>query len=86
MYRITLEHVLGIRREGKCLRIDPCIPTHWKSFDVTIKFGESVYEVRVVNPRGVSRGVQLIHVDGRGVPEHQIALEAGRHVIDVQLG
>ena len=26
MYRVTIEHVLGIKREGEWLRIEPCVP------------------------------------------------------------
>jgi len=57
------EYLLGVRRELGGLRIDPCIPKHWKSFKVRRPFRGSIYDIEVTNPKRVSRGVKKIIVD-----------------------
>ena len=38
MYRAGLEAILGITREGRKLRVKPCMPQDWPGFEVQIKF------------------------------------------------
>ena len=54
LWRVALEDVLGVRREGAFLRIDPCIPWEWDSFGV---------EIQVEGVRGGRAGPE----PGRGV-------------------
>lgn len=62
-YAIT-QYILGIRPDFDGLLIDPCIPTHWKSFKVTRKFRGATYQIEVINPEGKSKGVKKVTVDG----------------------
>ena len=55
MYRAGLEGILGIRREGDFLVVDPCIPSAWPGFEATVKIGGTRYEIRVDNPSGRGR-------------------------------
>ena len=88
MYRLGLEGILGVRREGKALRIDPRIPPQWPSFRVDYRFRTAIYRIDVVNPDGVQRGVLRVTVDGQEVPEGLIPLEDdGReHGVHVVMG
>lgn len=47
MYRAGVEGILGIRREGLFLVIDPCIPYDWPFFEACINLHSTRYEVRV---------------------------------------
>ena len=47
MYRLILESLLGIRREGTRLRFVPKLPTAWPSFNVRYRFGASTYVIAV---------------------------------------
>jgi cyclic beta-1,2-glucan synthetase len=64
MYRAGLESLLGFRLRGRRLVIDPCIPRSWEGFSVAFRYHATRYEIRVANPRGVSRGVLALEVDG----------------------
>jgi cyclic beta-1,2-glucan synthetase len=64
LYRAGLEWILGFRKLGSALSIDPCIPRHWKGFEVRYKHGDTLYRVSVENPKGVCRGVLSISLDG----------------------
>jgi cyclic beta-1,2-glucan synthetase len=64
MYRAGLESILGFRLRGARLVVDPCIPRAWPRFEIVFRYRSARYEIVVENPRGVSRGVASVEVDG----------------------
>jgi cyclic beta-1,2-glucan synthetase len=64
MYRAGLEWLLGFRVRGEFLHLEPCIPRGWPGFEIVFQYHSSRYELAVENPRGVSRGVSSVEVDG----------------------
>ena len=64
IWRVALEDVLGIRREGTVLSIEPCIPPDWEAFRVEIEVEDVRAHIEVRNPDGVCRGVRSCLVDG----------------------
>ena len=56
MYRLGIERILGLRRLGAALEIDPCIPAGWPGYRIEYRFGRSTYAIEVDNPGGVCRG------------------------------
>ncbi len=56
MYRVIVEHILGVRQRGKTLVIDPCIAQTWERFEVTVRDGAGEVHVVVENPNRVQRG------------------------------
>ena len=47
MYRAGIEGILGIRRAGPFLEIEPMLPTHWDAFEATVTVGRTVYSIKV---------------------------------------
>jgi len=47
MYQLILESFLGLKREGDILQFEPCVPADWKSFSVTYRFHETVYNIEL---------------------------------------
>jgi cellobiose phosphorylase len=47
-YRLITESLLGIRREGDKLRLAPCVPPEWKTYEIHYRFGESCYQITVL--------------------------------------
>jgi cyclic beta-1,2-glucan synthetase len=89
LYRAGLEWILGFRKQGSALRIDPCIPGSWKRFEIIYRHGHTVYRIAVENPEGVCRGVSRVSLDGTPLPgEGLVPLsDDGReHRVDVVLG
>ena len=88
MYRLGLEAILGIRRLGEALQINPCIPKSWKSYQVTYRDGETTFQIRVENPSSVSRGVRQVTMDGKDLPGNEIPLlgDGRRHQVLVLMG
>ena len=88
MYRVGLEAILGIRRMGKLLQIDPCIPKRWRKYQVTYRADETTFHIRVDNPSGVNRGVKQTTLDGKVLPENKLPLlgDGGEHEVHVLMG
>jgi len=89
MHRAGVEWILGLRRRGNVLHVDPCVPRGWSGFTAAVRSGRSVWNVRVENPAGVSRGVASLTIDGREAePSQGIPLtdDGAVHSIDVRLG
>jgi cyclic beta-1,2-glucan synthetase len=74
MYRIGIEYILGLKRSGDTLTIDPCIPPTWQGYELVYRHGPARYEIRVENPDGVSGGVTRVELDGQSSESLQIPL------------
>jgi cyclic beta-1,2-glucan synthetase len=88
MYRLGLEAILGISREGNTLKINPCIPGNWPRFQLNYSFGGTTYRFLVENPEGVNRGVRRVLHNGFSLPENRIPLidDGQPHEVQVVLG
>lgn len=88
MYRLGLEAVLGIYREGDRIRLDPCIPPAWDGYEVTYTYGSTRYRIRVENPEHVQKGVTHVRLDDRIQSEPIISLsDDGRtHRVIARMG
>ena len=89
LYRAGLEWILGFRKQGCALRIDPCIPRDWKRFEITYRRGSTLYRIAVENPRGVCRGVSHVSLDGTllsGEALIPLSDDGSEHRVQVQLG
>jgi cyclic beta-1,2-glucan synthetase len=88
MYRLGVEAILGVRRTGKSLRIDPCIPKSWPNYQVSYRDKKTSWQIRVDNPRGVNRGVRSVTLDGQALPGNEIPLsdDGGHHRVHVEMG
>ena len=71
LYRAGLEWMLGCRIRNATLLLDPCIPRAWPGFQVTLRYRGARYEIAVENPRGVSRGLVSLQLDGETLPAQQ---------------
>jgi cyclic beta-1,2-glucan synthetase len=67
MHRAGVEGILGIRREGNVLIVDPCIPSDWPGFTANVTLGDSTYAIRVETNGGTGSGVSAAVLDGTGL-------------------
>jgi len=90
MYRAGIEGLLGIRKRGEELSIQPCVPKGWPGFTAVFRHGAARYDITVNNPHGVSRGVSGMVVDGMvlepGKTTVQLVDDGKRHSVTVTLG
>ena len=77
------QHILGVYPTHKGLSIDPCVPKGFGDFELTRKFREGTYNIKVVNPDNVEKGVKSIIVDGKAVEGCVVPYEKGKTQYDV---
>ena len=87
-YTAATKHILGVLPTHHGLKIDPCIPKAWDGFSVKRLFRGARYEIRVENPKHVSRGVIEVTVDGRRIENNvlPVAPPGARVAVQVTLG
>ncbi|MHB0858694.1 MAG: GH36-type glycosyl hydrolase domain-containing protein [Anaerolineae bacterium] len=87
-YRLGLEGILGLRRIGDVLQIDPRIPPQWQQYHIAYRHGQTRYEIEVENPDGASRGVRRVTLDGETLPDSGIPLldDGRQHLVTVTMG
>ena len=90
MQRAGVESILGLRIEGHTLRLDPCIPSSWPGFEITLRHGASRYQISVENPQGVQRGVAAAELDGASIGARPLSVplvdDGAVHRLQVRLG
>ncbi len=88
LYRIGVDTLLGFRKRGDRLHIDPRIPATWKEYRITYRHGSSTYQILVVNPHGVESGVARVEMDGAEVVGGEIVLsdDGKKHEVRVEMG
>lgn len=61
------QYILGVYPTHGGLSINPCVPGDFGDFELTRKFREGTYHIRVSNPHRVEKGVKSLTVDGVAV-------------------
>ena len=77
------QHILGVYPTHQGLSINPCVPKGFGDFELTRKFREGTYNIKVVNPCTVEKGVKSITVDGKTLSGCVVPYEKGKTNYDV---
>lgn len=78
-YRAALEGILGIKRQGDKLLLDPKLPTSWPEFEATLKFDDATYVIKVIKAKKFE-----LTVDGKKSTEFDNGIDlktTGKHEI-----
>jgi cellobiose phosphorylase len=88
MYRFGLTSLLGFKKTGDSLYIDPVIPPTWDGFDITYRFGATSYKIKVNNPTHIAHNIQLVKLDGKILEPKSIPLgnDGQEHSVEVMMG
>ena len=87
MYRVALEAILGFRKIGDRLHIDPSVPRDWPGFTIEYRHGSSQYTIEVRITHGAPNDATRITADGASVGVDGIPLvDDGRaHAVIVEI-
>ncbi|MBP3285194.1 MAG: hypothetical protein J6M02_06820 [Clostridia bacterium] len=47
MYRFGVEYILGFRKRGERVMMEPCVKTDWSDYGLTYRYKDTVYHIRV---------------------------------------
>jgi cellobiose phosphorylase len=86
LYRLIVESILGLQREGDLLRLTPCLPPSWPGFSMSYRFGKTGYRI-VVTQETAGATVARLRLDGVEQDASVIALIDDRrdHLIELHL-
>ncbi len=84
-FQAATKFILGVRHECTGLRIDPCIPKNWQGFSIKRRFRGAVYNIEVKNPKGISRGVKEIFLDGKILDSNILPLPESAKTYNVEV-
>ena len=77
------QYILGVYPTHNGLSIDPCVPKDFGDFELTRKFREGTYNIKVQNPDKVEKGIKSITVDGKAIDGCVIPYVKGKETYDV---
>lgn len=77
------QYILGVYPTHKGLSVNPCVPRNFGDFEITRKFREGTYNIKVVNPDKVEKGIKSLTVDGTPVDGCVIPYVKGKENYDV---
>ena len=77
------QYILGVYPTHNGLSIDPCVPKDFGDFELTRKFREGTYNIKVQNPDNVEKGIKSITVDGQPIDGCVIPYVKGKETYDV---
>ncbi|NTW99427.1 MAG: cyclic beta 1-2 glucan synthetase, partial [Geobacteraceae bacterium] len=85
MYRLILESLFGLRREGEKMRFAPCLPVHWEFFKIHYRYRETVYHITVLQTD--DGATASVTVDGVEQPDNAVPLFDDRqeHSVEVRI-
>ena len=91
-YQAATQYLCGVRASFQGLIIDPCLPQDWEEWEIQRIWRGVTYQIHVVNPDHVHKGLKSITVDGKPMDSKAVAaktiplLSAGVHRIEVVMG
>lgn len=90
LYRLILESLLGLQREGNTLRMTPCLPEDWKAFSLSYRFQDTHYQIKVLQIRVAEDETTHITstLDGIELANNVIPLVADNrlHIVEIRIG
>ena len=90
MYRLIVESLLGLRRDGEQMHLAPCLPREWPGFSIRYRYRETTYHIAVTQTRAdasLKSGVTGVTVDGVEHDDQAIVLLDDRreHRVEVSV-
>jgi cellobiose phosphorylase len=87
MYRLLIETLLGVNREGDQLRLKPLLPKTWPSCKIHYRFHQTVYHITVSRLESGSANAQFLALDGKELTGLTIPLvdDVREHVVELKI-
>lgn len=90
MYQAGMEGILGIKREGKELTIQPCIPPNWPGFEAKLRVENTDYKIVVKQFTGRSENAIRAVLDEADIAQSgksiRVPLDGGTHQLNITIG
>jgi cellobiose phosphorylase len=86
MYRLLVETLLGVHREGDHLRLNPRFPAAWTSYKIHYRYRQTVYHITLTRLAEDSEGANELSLDGQALAGETIPLvdDHAEHFVEVR--
>ncbi len=87
LYRLIVESLLGVKREGSLLHITPCMPEDWKSYSLGYRYADTLYRIAVKRTADADVAAIRYTLDGTELLEPGIPLvdDKREHVVEIRI-
>ena len=85
MYRLIVETLLGLNREGDILEFAPVLPPEWDGFKVHYRHGETVHHISLRRRRGSAAPRIVVDGEERSGGALRLLSDGREHAIEVEL-
>jgi cyclic beta-1,2-glucan synthetase len=68
MYRLLVETLLGVNREGDQLRLEPRMPQAWTRYKIHYRYGQTVYHITITRLPADAPETAQLSLDGTEIP------------------
>lgn len=88
LYRAGVEFILGLEVRADKLSLNPCLPPEWRNAKVHYRYGDTLYNINIVNPDGVSKGVVHVEMDGIAMTDKVVVMsdDGVTHTVTIVMG
>ena len=85
LYEAGIRYILGLKIEKNVLKIEPNIPPDWKEYSIRYKYGESIYNIKVVNKSSKKNEIKSIKLNGNEIESKEIILQNDGGIYNVEV-
>lgn len=84
-YQLVLDYILGVKRKGDKLYLNPCIPDSWPAYELSYRYNDTFYRIYVMN-KNRNKSIRIT-VDGNLQEQPFILLQndGNDHNVTVEL-
>ena len=85
LYEAGIRYILGLKIEKNVLKIEPNIPANWKEYSIRYRYGESIYNIKVVNKSGKKGGINSLKINGNNVEKNEVVLKNDGRIYTIEV-
>jgi len=85
MYRFAIEYILGLKKRGNTIILEPIIPSYWNEFELEYRYNKTVYKIQVMN--NIKIGEDKLNVDGilKDGNMFELVDDGGIHFVELRM-
>lgn len=85
LYIAGIKYILGLNIENGYIYFNPCIDSSWKEYSIRYNHGNSIYNIKVINPNGRSSGVEKVLLNGKIIEDKKIKIDYNGSINEIEV-
>jgi cellobiose phosphorylase len=87
MYRLLMETLLGVNREGDQLRLTPRLPTIWPTYKIHYRFRQTIYHITISRLPADAAAENQLFLDGEKLTMKTVPLvdDQREHFVELKV-